>query len=99
MFNPWEITSGIFTLAFLLSSFYFYTVAGVRENGKRGWLLLTSITLLGPGFLFDLVGDAFENKQAELLSHGLVIAAGLLFLLSFYLSKKELEKETGGGVA
>ncbi len=95
MINPWEIVSGIFTLVFLIGAFYFMVIAGVREIGKRGWLMFLAVALIGPGFLFDLVSEVYENEAAELLSHGLIILSGILFLLSIYLSKLELEK-TGG---
>ena len=95
MLNQWEIVEGVFTLVFLLSSFYLATVAGLKEYGKRGALFVLSVAIFGPGFLFDLVAEVYENEAAELLSHGAVILAGLLFLISFYLSKKELEREGG----
>jgi hypothetical protein len=97
MINSWEIVSGVFTLVFFLAAFYFLIIAGVRESGKRGWLLFLAVALLGPGFLFDLISEVFENESVELLSHGLVLLSGILFLLSIYLSKLELEK--GGEVA
>jgi hypothetical protein len=97
MNNSWEIVSGIFTLVFFLAAFYFLIIAGVRESGKRGWLIILAAALLGPGFLFDLFSEVYENESAELLSHGLVLLSGILFLLSIYLSKLELEKS--GGVA
>lgn len=95
LIDPWEVVSGVFTLIFLLAAFYFAAVAGVREYGKRGRLVLFAIVLIGPGFLLDLVSEVYEYEPAEVASHGLVIAAGVFFGLSFYLSKKELEKEGG----
>jgi hypothetical protein len=92
MINPWEIVSGIFTLIFLLAAFYFVILAGIKEYGKRGMLIFVSIAIIGPGFLFDLIAEVYENESAELLSHGVIVVAGVMFLLSFYLSKKELEK-------
>lgn len=91
MLNQWEIVEGVFTLVFLLSAFYLAAVAGLREYGKRGALFAMSVAIFGPGFLLDLVAEVYENETAELLSHGAVILTGLLFLISFYLSKKELE--------
>jgi hypothetical protein len=91
--HPWENVSGIFTLIFLISSFYFLIIASARDFGKRGWLLIAASALLGPAFVLDLVGEVYENHNAELLSHGAVLLASIFFTLSFYLSKKELEKK------
>lgn len=95
MINPWEIVSGVFTIIFLLAAFYFLAVAGIKEYGKRGVLIIASVAFLGPAFIFDLISEVYENELVELLSHGAVIMSGFLFLLSFYLSKKELEEEGG----
>lgn len=95
MINPWEIVNGIFALIFFLAAFYFVAAAGIRDLGKRGNLLIASIALLGPGFLFDLISEVYENETAELISHGLVILAGIGFMLSFYLSYKTLKKAGG----
>ena len=86
--NPWEFVSGIFTLAFLLGAFYFVLLAGTRDRGKRGWLLLFGTMLLGPGYLFDLIYQTFGNDSAAVLSHGFIILSGILFLISLYLSSK-----------
>jgi predicted transporter len=93
MIQHWELVSGIFTFIFLLGAFYFVIVAGLKDYGKRGWLFIAAISFLGPGFLLDLVSEVYENETAELLSHGAILMAGILFLLSIYLSKKELETE------
>jgi drug/metabolite transporter (DMT)-like permease len=97
MINSWKIASGVFTLVFFLAAFYFLIIAGVRERGKRGWLIILAVALLGPGFLFGLISEVYENESAALLSHGMIVLSGILFLLSIYLSKLELEK--GGEVA
>jgi hypothetical protein len=95
MSHSWDIVSGIFTVIFLLAAFYFLILASVREYGKRGWLITAAIAFLLPAFLTDLIHDLYEIEKAALISHGAVSIAGILFLLSFYLSKKELEKERG----
>ncbi len=97
MVHPWVAPSGILTLIFFLISFYYIAVASVREYGKRGTLYVAANAFLGPGFLVELISEVYENETAELLGHGLIVLAGLLYLLSFYLSKKELEK-TGGAL-
>jgi len=93
MIGPWELVIGSFTLIFYLATFYFLSLAGTRYEGKRGVLYMTSALFLGSGYFFDMIGEAYNNRNIELLSHGAVIFSGILFLLSFYLSKKELEKE------
>jgi hypothetical protein len=93
MINTWEIILGIFTVIFFLGSFYFLAKAGIREYGKRGALIFSAVALLGTGFIFDLIGEVYENETAELISHGAVIMAGLMLLLSFYLSNKEFKRE------
>jgi hypothetical protein len=95
MVNPWELVSGVFTLIFFLGAFYFAIVAGLKEYGKRGWLFIGAVGLFGPGFLFDLIAEGYESEAAQLLSHGTILLAGILFILSVYLSKKELEREAG----
>jgi hypothetical protein len=91
----WEFATGIFTLIFLLAAFYFVIIAGLRETGKRGWLLIVATAFLGPGFVFNLVSNFYHNDTASLLSHGFILLASILFLFSFYLSKLELEREGG----
>jgi hypothetical protein len=93
MINSWEIILGVFTVLFFLAAFYLLAIAGIREYGKRGALIFASVALLGPGFIFDLIGEVYENKTAEIISHGAVIMAGILLLLSFYLSNKEFKRE------
>ncbi len=88
-----ELISGAFTLIFFLGAFYFAIDAGLKEYGKRGLLFIGGVALLGPGFLFDLIAQGYESEAAKLLSHGLILLAGILFLLSVYLSKKEIERE------
>ncbi len=95
MVYPWELVSGIFTLIFLLAAFYFAILAGFREYGKRGWLFLLAITILGPGFLFNLIYQTYGSGSASVISQGFIILSGILFLLSTYLSKKELERPAG----
>lgn len=92
--NPWEFVSGIFTLAFLLGAFYFVLIAGARDLGKRGWLLIFGTMLIGPGFLFDLIYQTYGNDSAAVLSHGLIILSGILFLISLYLSSKGTGEST-----
>ena len=86
--HPWEFVSGIFTLAFLLGAFYFAVLAGARDMGKRGWMLLFGTMLLGPGFLFDLIYQTYGTDSAVVLSHGLILLSGIFFLISIYLSSK-----------
>ncbi len=93
MTHPWELVSGIFTLIFLLAAFYFAILAGLRESGKRGWLFLLATAILGPGFLFDLIYQTYGSRSVAVISQGFIILSGILFLLSVYLSKKELERQ------
>ncbi len=93
MLNSWEIILGMFTVIFLLAAFYLLAIAGIREYGKRGALIIASVALLGPGLIFDLIGEVYKNETAEILSHGAVIMAGILLFLSFYLSNKEFKRE------
>ncbi len=98
MIHPAGFINGAFTLLFLLGAYYFFIISGIRDQGKRGVLLIGANLLIGPAFLFELIAEAYENETIELLSHGLTVGAGILFLLSFYMSTRAHRTTRGGSI-
>lgn len=90
-----EIFAGVIILFFALAGFFILISVGLSSLEKRGVLFIFAGVLILSSYFFELLSNIYKRDELSLVGHGFVITGGLLLIISFYLSKKAIEKSGG----
>ena len=87
-----ESVVGAIILFFATISLVILISIGLKYLEKRGILFTFAGILIISSYFFELLSNFYKNEELSLIGHGFVITGGLLLIISFYLSKKAIEK-------
>lgn len=88
-----DLVIAVLVLGFSLLALDVVMLSGIKEYEKRTLLFITAGALVTLSFMAEVASNLYASTKFALIGHGFVVLAGILIAASFYLSRKELERE------